>query len=84
VGDSYLAATGFDAQQTDEPEDPGRPHNLWEPVAGDAGAHGRFDLRASESSTQWQLTKMREPLTAVGLLVLGAASAILGWTRARG
>ena len=30
-GDRYLARTGYDAQQTDEPEDPGRPDNLWEP-----------------------------------------------------
>ena len=28
-------ATGYDAQQTDEPLDPGRPDNLFEPVAGD-------------------------------------------------
>jgi NAD(P)-dependent dehydrogenase (short-subunit alcohol dehydrogenase family) len=83
VGDSYLAATGFDAQQTDEPENPDRPHNLWAPVAGDAGAHGRFDARASESSAQWQLAKMREPLTAVGMLVLGVASMVLGWTQIR-
>ena len=33
---------------TGEPEDPGRPDNLWEPVdAGhDRGAHGTFDRRS--------------------------------------
>ncbi len=53
--DAYLAHTCYDAQMTDEPEDPGRPDNLWEPVdAGrDHGAHGRFDGRARDAS--WQL-----------------------------
>src|SRR3954452_14278087 len=30
--DRYLARTGFSSQQTDEPQDPDRPANLWEPV----------------------------------------------------
>ena len=38
--DHYLARHGVDAQMTDEPEDPDRPDNLWEPVPGDHGAHG--------------------------------------------
>jgi NAD(P)-dependent dehydrogenase (short-subunit alcohol dehydrogenase family) len=43
-GDWYLSRTGYDAQQTSEPEDPDRPDNLWGPVdnAIDFGAHGRF------------------------------------------
>src|SRR2546423_11458874 len=44
--DRYLGRTGFDAQQTDEPEEPGRPFNLWQTVDGDHGAHGRFDRQA--------------------------------------
>ena len=43
--DRYLARHGFADQQTDEPEDPDRPDNLFEPVPGDFGAHGRFDRR---------------------------------------
>jgi short-subunit dehydrogenase len=48
VIDRYLARTGFDSQQTDEPEDRARPDNLWKPVDDerDFGAHGRFDARA--------------------------------------
>lgn len=44
LGDWYLSRTGYDAQQTSEPEDPDRPDNLWGPVdnAVDFGAHGRF------------------------------------------
>ena len=48
--DRRLARAGYDAQQTDEPADPARPHNLWRPLAGDHGAHGRFDDRARDWS----------------------------------
>ena len=50
--DRYLAATGYDAQQTKQPEDPDRQDNLFRPVDTneDEGAHGRFDARASSSS----------------------------------
>src|SRR5437763_6239614 len=46
LADRYLARTGYEAQQTDEPVPAGRPDNLFEPVPGDHGAHGRFDARA--------------------------------------
>ncbi|HJP67124.1 MAG TPA: SDR family oxidoreductase, partial [Actinomycetota bacterium] len=36
--DRYLARTNYQAQQDEEPEDPNRPSNLWDPVAGDPGA----------------------------------------------
>ena len=42
VVDRALARNGFDAQQTAEPEDPGRPDNLFEPVPLEVGAEGRF------------------------------------------
>jgi len=48
--DHYLGKTGYDSQQTNEPEDPNRPNNLWQPVAGDHGAHGTFDDRAHPHS----------------------------------
>jgi NAD(P)-dependent dehydrogenase (short-subunit alcohol dehydrogenase family) len=58
--DRYLARTGYRSQVTDEPEDPDRRHNLWEPVAGDHGAHGRFDARARPWSAQiWASTHHR-------------------------
>ncbi|MFC7359833.1 SDR family oxidoreductase [Nocardioides astragali] len=50
--DHYLAHTGYDGQQLAEPVDPGRRDNLWDPGAGDPGAHGRFDDRALSSSGQ--------------------------------
>lgn len=57
--DWYLAKTGYDAQQTAEPRRPDRPSNLYEPVAGDHGAHGRFDARASGVSVQAKLNMHR-------------------------
>jgi NAD(P)-dependent dehydrogenase (short-subunit alcohol dehydrogenase family) len=48
--DRYLARTGYDSQQTDEPLDGEREGNLFEPVPGDFGAHGRFDHRSRDRS----------------------------------
>ena len=48
--DRYLGKTGYDSQQTDQPEPAGQPSNLWQPVdqppGSDHGAHGEFDDRA--------------------------------------
>jgi NAD(P)-dependent dehydrogenase (short-subunit alcohol dehydrogenase family) len=48
--DRYLARTGYDSQQTNEPLEDEREGNLVEPVPGDFGAHGRFDDRAKGRS----------------------------------
>jgi len=64
--DHYLARTGYDSQQYDGREDPNRPNNLYEPVAGDHGAHGSFDDRASYHSSELWLE------THVGLLAIAA------------
>jgi hypothetical protein len=61
--DRYLGRTGFGAQQTGQPEDPGRPDNLDQPIAGDHGAHGRFDARAHRRSAQVWLTT-HQPISA--------------------
>ena len=65
--DRRLARAGYDAQQTDEPADPARPHNLWRPLAGDHGAHGRFDDRARDSSVQLWTTRHRRSVALAGL-----------------
>jgi NAD(P)-dependent dehydrogenase (short-subunit alcohol dehydrogenase family) len=55
--DRYLARNGFDSQQTDEPEDPERPDNLWTALPRDWGAHGGFDDQARERSLEvWLAT----------------------------
>ncbi len=75
VGDRYLADTGFESQQTKEPVPAGRPDNLMEPLPGDHGTHGRFGDRSHGRSAQWELTRHRRLLGAVGL---GAAAALGG------
>jgi short-subunit dehydrogenase len=71
--DRYLAKTGYDAQQTDRPADPARPHNLWRPVPGDHGAHGRFGARTATASPQ---TWANEHLAMMLGLVMGGAAMI--------
>lgn len=71
--DSYLARHGYDSQQTDEPEDPERPSNLWEPLPGDRGARGRFTDRAKRRSTQILLNRFREPLLLAAATFAGSA-----------
>jgi NAD(P)-dependent dehydrogenase (short-subunit alcohol dehydrogenase family) len=52
--DKYLAKKGFSAQQRDEPHDPTRPGNLWEPADAtrDFGTHGPFDDQSRRRSVQ--------------------------------
>jgi len=71
--DRYLARTGYASQQTDQPEDPARADNLWQPVTADVAAHGRFDAIARDTSAQMWLSRHRRALAAVGLgaVVLG-------------
>lgn len=76
LADRYLARTGYASQQRDEPVEPGRPDNLFEPVDGDYGAHGAFDDQAKANSLQLTLTRHREWLglaAAVGALLSGLA-----------
>ncbi len=80
--DHYLARQGYEAQQHDGPEDPNRPNNLWEPVAGDHGAHGTFDDRASSFSLELWLEAHRKWL-AVAAGVLAVAGAVVGIQRPR-
>lgn len=76
--DAYLARTCYDGQMVDEPEDPSRPENLWEPVDGDRdlGTHGVFDDRSRSSS--WQLWADRNrgwlALSGIGLATLALAA----------
>jgi hypothetical protein len=71
AGDLFLARSGYRSQQTDEPESKSRPDNLYAPLRGDRGAHGRFDARARGSSVQLWLTLHRAAF-AFGAVALGA------------
>jgi len=72
--DRYLGRMGYDAQQTDEPVAPGRPDNVFTPLPGDRGAHGRFDAEARPRSLE-----VEARLHARTLGAAFAAAALLGW-----
>jgi NAD(P)-dependent dehydrogenase (short-subunit alcohol dehydrogenase family) len=75
--DRYLARTGYDAQQTEQPKPPNQPANLWDPADGDDGhdygAHGRFDQKAYAHSPQAWASQHHGTMAAVGVgLVAGS------------
>ncbi|MBQ1097570.1 SDR family oxidoreductase [Streptomyces sp. b94] len=78
--DRFLARTGYDSQQTDEPVDPSRPVNLWKPpddtAPADYGAHGVFDDESHARSLQFWISRHRRPL-ALGAAVTGTVAAVL-------
>jgi NAD(P)-dependent dehydrogenase (short-subunit alcohol dehydrogenase family) len=75
LADRLLARSAWEGQMTDEEAPADRLDNLFEPVPGDFGAHGRFDARARERSWQLAASKHRGALVfaALFVLVLGAA-----------
>lgn len=66
--DRYLAKAGYTGQLTDTPLPEDAPANLFEPVPGDYGAHGRFDSRSRTRS--WEMFTDRHR----GAFYLGAAT----------
>ena len=80
--DRYLARHTYQGQQAAEPEDPDRPHNLFEPVDDnqDFGAHGRFDERARTASWQLWVTKHRRQL-AVAAAIIGVSGSLAALAR---
>ena len=72
--DHYLARFGYESQQADEPVSPDRPDNLFEPVAGDHGAHGRFDARAKTFSSQFWLSRHRRAIAGAA-----AVATLIAW-----
>jgi short-subunit dehydrogenase len=72
--DRYLAKSGYSGQLSDQASDPNAPGNLFAPVPGAYGAHGRFDDRARTGS--WEMiTSRHRGVACAGLfvgLVVGA------------
>nr|WKF60820.1 Putative oxidoreductase SadH [Paraburkholderia busanensis] len=72
--DRYLARTGYSGQLTDEALPQNAPANLFEPVPGDYGAHGRFDSASRPASLQMFTDRHRTAFWAaagIGLLAGG-------------
>jgi NAD(P)-dependent dehydrogenase (short-subunit alcohol dehydrogenase family) len=76
AGDLVLRRMGWKSQTTGEPKPLDAPDNLFCPMPGDPGAHGRFDEK-SRGSTAWTSLRLalHSPKTALALLGVGAAVA---------
>jgi short-subunit dehydrogenase len=74
--DRYLAHFGYASQEAALPVAPDRRDNLFEPVLGDFGAHGRFDRIARPASAQLWLTTHRLLATLALAGMIGTAFAL--------
>ena len=74
--DRYLAKAGYSGQLMNQPHSASAPNNLFEPVDGPYGAHGRFDARARRGSWEMVISRNRGAFWAgaLALLVAGAAA----------
>ncbi|MFZ0205491.1 MAG: SDR family oxidoreductase [Roseiarcus sp.] len=63
--DRYLASAGYKGQLTDQKLEANAPSNLFEPVKGNYGAHGRFDDRARSASWEMFTSRHRDAMWAV-------------------
>jgi short-subunit dehydrogenase len=72
--DHYLARFAWSGQMTGDDVTQGHLDNLFQPLPGDAGAHGIFDDRARSYSGQWWFTTHRSWFL-IGAAVAGAALA---------
>jgi NAD(P)-dependent dehydrogenase (short-subunit alcohol dehydrogenase family) len=71
--DRYLARNGYGSQLTDEEIGDGREGNLFAPVPGDHGTHGRFE-DARRRSFQLALAKRRAAIAGAGAVALAAGA----------
>jgi len=66
AGDLVLLRNGWKGQHTAELKPTDSPDNLFEPMPGDPGAHGRFDDR-SRGTTAWTWLRLHRGLVGAGL-----------------
>lgn len=79
LADRLLADQGYSGQLSDQPLGE-RADNLFHPVAGDHGSHGRFDAQARRRSLSHRLS-VRLPPWWIGLGAALVATAAFGLTR---
>ncbi|CAB3641879.1 hypothetical protein LMG22037_00358 [Paraburkholderia phenoliruptrix] len=80
--DRYLAKAGYEGQLTDEPLPRDAPANLFEPVAGDYSAHGRFDSEAKSASLEMCAVRHRGLLCALaGIGIAGGIGLLIRKSR---
>lgn len=76
--DERLAEAGFEGQQSEVPEPGGRPNNLYTPIPGDHGAHGRYDDRASDHGLVVDPDRLRKGAAGVAAAGLAALAVVVG------
>ncbi|WP_420473754.1 SDR family oxidoreductase [Noviherbaspirillum sp. ST9] len=74
--DRLLAFQAYEGQQASETVSPDRQDNLYVPVPGNHGAHGRFDAQAIERSAQVWVVTHPWPLAA-GTMVCALLAGLL-------
>ena len=67
--DRYLADAGYKGQLTDHPTGPDAPANLFDPVPGSYGAHGRFDKRHPRTGS-WEMFTDRHKMAVYAVLAV--------------
>ncbi|AMM18649.1 short-chain dehydrogenase (plasmid) [Burkholderia sp. PAMC 28687] len=72
--DRYLASAGYAGQLTDVPLAADAPANLYEPVPGNYGAHGRFDQESKTGS--WEMFTDRHRSAFWALAALGLVGGV--------
>ena len=72
--DKYLASAGYKGQLSDETLPSDAPANLFEPVPGDYGAHGRFDSQSRLGS--WEMFTDRHRMAFWAAAGLGLVTGV--------
>ncbi|HEY8400933.1 MAG TPA: SDR family oxidoreductase [Cytophagaceae bacterium] len=84
IADKVLAKNGYEEQQTNEPEDPYRKNNLWEPVPGPHEAHGPFHKKAKRFSAELWVSMNKALLVGIaGAVVAGLGMAAISSQKER-
>ncbi|HEY3665995.1 MAG TPA: SDR family oxidoreductase [Polyangiaceae bacterium] len=74
-GDRMAARQAWDGQMTKELKTSSSPANLFIPVRGKQGSHGRFDARARAHSPEVWFSKHRAWLVPLSLIAFGVGAA---------
>jgi NAD(P)-dependent dehydrogenase (short-subunit alcohol dehydrogenase family) len=79
AGDLVLLRNGWKGQHTEALKPTDSPDNLFQPMPGDPGAHGRFDDRARET-TAWTWLRLHRGAVgaALGLGTMGLLAGLRG------
>src|SRR5207302_10869281 len=82
--DRFLARYGYDSQLSPQKADPAEAGNLFAPVPGDFGAHGRFDRQSSETSVVASGGTVRKVVAVAALAASAGVLAIAALGRRNG